>query len=115
MPDIEKITKGLMCCQYGSKSRCDGCPYDYDEYGQVNECTADLAADTLAYIRDQENDPEELRYINLFLGWLNELMLNTDDEPMATSEIIRRIDEGGLLAYIHDVEERRRKLTEKGN
>jgi len=115
MPDIEKITKGLMCCQYGSKSHCDGCPYDYDEYGQVNECTADLAADTLAYIRDQENNPEELRYINLFLGWLNELMLNTDDRPIETSGIIRRIDQGGLHAYIRDTDEKRLIFTEKGN
>ena len=54
MPDLEKVTKGLMCCQYSSKSHCDGCPYCYEELCETNDCTADLASDALALLKKRE-------------------------------------------------------------
>ncbi len=52
MIDRQKIIKGLECCQYSSKSHCDGCPYDYNARGYCNECTADLATDVLELLNE---------------------------------------------------------------
>lgn len=54
MPDREKVDKGLACCQYSSKSHCDGCPYVYDGLCGINYCTADLTSDALAMLKEQE-------------------------------------------------------------
>jgi hypothetical protein len=54
MPDMEKVIKGLECCQYPSKSHCDGCPYVYDGLCSTNDCTADLASDALAMLEEQQ-------------------------------------------------------------
>ena len=40
--------------------------------------------------------------IKWFKAWIGEIMLNTDNEPIEPSEIIRRIDEGGLRRFIED-------------
>ena len=40
----------------------------------------------------------------MLVPWLSELMMNTDDEPIRPSEIIKRIEEGGLARF---TEERR--------
>ena len=54
MADIEKVIKGLKCCQHSSKSRCDGCPYVYEGLCSTNDCTADLASDAIAMLKEQE-------------------------------------------------------------
>lgn len=53
--DIEKIIKGLECCQYSSKSHCDKCPYRYDYMCGTNDCTADLASDVLALLKENSD------------------------------------------------------------
>ena len=50
MPDREKVANGLECCQHSSKSYCDRCPY----LSSTNDCTADLASDALALLKEQE-------------------------------------------------------------
>ena len=45
--------KGLECCQYSSKSHCDGCPYVYESLCSINDCTADLASDAIARLKAQ--------------------------------------------------------------
>lgn len=52
--DRDKIIKGLECCQYSSKSHCDGCPYVYESLCNTNDCTADLASDVLSLLKEQE-------------------------------------------------------------
>ena len=54
MIDREKVLKGLECCQYSSKSHCDECPYCYEGLCETNDCTADLASDVLALLKEQE-------------------------------------------------------------
>lgn len=54
MANIDKVIKGLECCQYSSKAHCDGCPYVYDGLCSTNTCTADLASDVLALLEEQE-------------------------------------------------------------
>ena len=54
MPDREKVIKGLECCQHSSKSHCNGCPYFYDGLCSTNDCTADLASDAIALLKEQE-------------------------------------------------------------
>ena len=60
MPDREKVIKGLECCQYSSKSHCDGCPYLYEGMCGINGCTSDLAIETLALMKEQEADIKNL-------------------------------------------------------
>lgn len=36
------------------------------------------------------------------IPWLSELMLNTNDEPIKPSEVIRRIEEGGLKRFAEE-------------
>lgn len=43
--DREKVIAGLECCQ---KSQCNKCPYYC-----ASDCTADLASDTLALLKDR--------------------------------------------------------------
>lgn len=44
--------------------------------------------------------PYEEKYINLFIGWLWAIVLNTNDKKMETSNIIGRIENGGLHNFI---------------
>ena len=44
---IDKVIVGLTCCQYDSKSHCDGCPYRYEDSTDINSCTSDLASDAV--------------------------------------------------------------------
>ena len=67
MPDMEKVIEGLMCCQYSSKSHCDGCPYCYEGLCETNDCTADLASDALALLKEQEAK-EVIESTNMYTG-----------------------------------------------
>lgn len=46
--------------------------------------------------------------IEWFKAWIGEIMMNNNDEPLTQSEILRRIDEGGLKRFIEDYERERR-------
>ena len=50
----------------------------------------------------QNHDHEMTADGTLFMKWLAELMLNTDDEPIKPSEIINRIDQGGFSRFVDD-------------
>lgn len=55
MYDLEKVIKGLECCEEFNKLSCDKCPYDYNGRGDgKSECTAELATDALALLTEQE-------------------------------------------------------------
>jgi len=60
MADREKVIKGLECCQYSSKSHCDGCPYVYENLCNTNDCTADLASDVLSLLKEQQKLIDEI-------------------------------------------------------
>jgi len=58
MVDREKVIKGLERCKLYNKVNCDKCPYDYNGRGNgKSECTAELASDVLALLKDQEAKP----------------------------------------------------------
>lgn len=51
----EKVIKGFECCKYENKLHCNQCPYDYNGRGNERyECTAELSADALAMLKEQE-------------------------------------------------------------
>ena len=53
--DREKVIKGLERCKLYNKVNCDKCPYDYNGRGNgKSECTAELAEDALALLKEQE-------------------------------------------------------------
>ena len=55
MPDREKVISGLQRCRLVNKVNCDKCPYDYNGRGNgKSECTAELADDVLALLKEQE-------------------------------------------------------------
>jgi hypothetical protein len=55
MIDREKVIKGLERCKLYNKVNCDKCPYDYNGRGDgKSECTAELASDALAMLKEQE-------------------------------------------------------------
>ena len=62
MPDREKVANGLECCQHSSKSYCDRCPY----LSSTNDCTADLASDAIALLKEQE---ERIKKFELERSW----------------------------------------------
>ena len=56
MIDREKVIKGLERCKLYNKVNCDKCPYDYNGRGDgKSECTAELASDVLALLKEQEH------------------------------------------------------------
>lgn len=57
MTDREKVVKGLECCRYSLKSHCDECPYIYEGLCSTNDCTADLASEAFAMLKEQEAKP----------------------------------------------------------
>lgn len=63
MVDREKVIKGLERCKLYNKVNCDKCPYDYNGRGNgKSECTAELASDALALLKEQE---EIVPYIDI--------------------------------------------------
>lgn len=53
--DREKVISGLQRCRLMNKVNCDKCPYDYNGRGNgKSECTAELAEDALALLKEQE-------------------------------------------------------------
>lgn len=71
MSKLEKVTKGLERCKLYNKVNCDECPYDYNGRGNgKSECTAELADDALALLKEQEATwvgyPECLKYENAY-------------------------------------------------
>ena len=62
MSKLEKVTKGLERCKLYNKVNCDKCPYDYNGRGNgKSECTAELADDALALLKEQEAEIRQLK------------------------------------------------------
>lgn len=81
-------------------------PNDYDTYYERDYKFSVLSGINIAGAAVKEAltvDP-----IELFKAWIGEIMLNIDNEPIEPSEIIRRIDEGGLKRFIDDHERERK-------
>lgn len=61
MIDREKVIKGLERCKLYNKVNCDKCPYDYNGRGNgKSECTAELASDALALMKEQQKLIDEI-------------------------------------------------------
>lgn len=60
------------------------------------------AVNKKAYAADLEEAINLLKEQKSIIPWLSELMLNTNDEPIKPSEVIRRIEEGGLKRFAED-------------
>lgn len=56
MFDRERIVKGFECCRYSLKSHCDECPYIYEGLCSINDCTADLASEAFAMLKEQKEE-----------------------------------------------------------
>lgn len=62
--DREKVIKGLERCKLYNKVNCDKCPYDYNGRGDgKSECTAELATDALALLKEQREEIENLKQV----------------------------------------------------
>lgn len=113
---IENVKQGLRHCSDLNRCNVD-CPYSNIE--GMDNCITRLASDALSVIEwltsnegaihvlrnshwMQNHDHEMTADGTLFMKWLAELMLNTDDEPIKPSEIINRIDQGGFSRFVDD-------------
>ena len=112
---IEKVKNGIKnCTDKKNKNPCESC-----EYRRKQGCTSYWMKDALSVIESlssndgaievlrssgwmQNHDHEMTANGTLFMKWLSELMLNTDDEPIKPSEIIDRIDQGGFSRFVDD-------------
>lgn len=64
--DREKVIIGLQRCRLMNKLNCDKCPYDYNGRGNgKSECTAELADDALALLKEQQREIEILKAMGL--------------------------------------------------
>ena len=112
--EIQKVKQGLRCCT-GL-----GCHHGCEYNGNPIECGVRLRKDALSVIEwlssnegaihvlrnshgMQKHDHEMSIDGTLFVKWLSELMLNTEDDPIKPSEIINRIEEGGFLRFVEDM------------
>jgi len=67
--DREKVIKGLERCKLYNKVNCDKCPYDYNGRGTgKSECTAELASDALALLKEQQKRIEEITQLRRNYG-----------------------------------------------
>ena len=60
------------------------------------------AVNKKAYAADLEEAINLMKEQKSIIPWLSELMLNTNDEPIKPSEVIRRIEEGGLKRFAEE-------------
>lgn len=69
MIDREKVIKGLERCKLYNKVNCDKCPYYYNGRGNgKSECTAELASDSLAMLKKQQKQIEEITQLRRNYG-----------------------------------------------
>lgn len=116
--EIQKVKQGLKQHHAGICTEKYGtiCPYWECEAS----CSKELMADAMSVIEWltsnegaihvlrnshwlQKHDHEMSIDGTLFVKWLSELMLNTEDAPIKPSEIINRIEEGGFLRFVEDM------------
>ena len=73
-----------------------------------DECWYDFNGDKYCEAAQYIEYAPTIDPIEWLKSWIGEIMLNTDNEPIEPSEIIRRIDEGGLKRFIEDYERERK-------
>ena len=61
MVDMEKVIKGLECCE--DRIQCENCPYGKPRYIGIQGCTRELVHDALALLKEQDDEIKELRSI----------------------------------------------------
>ena len=89
MIDPEKVIEELEPCLTAScRGKSGYCPIPDKIWDNLFEVLELLKSDSIGDIK----------------SWIVEIALNTNDEPIPPSEIIRRIDEGGLKRFIADKE-----------
>ena len=59
MPDVEKVIKGLECCQDGCVSDC---PYWTSPFGSASICRSDMEKDALTLLKAQEAFKIEIKH-----------------------------------------------------
>jgi len=95
MIDRENVIKGVECCKCENKLHCDQCPYDYNGRGNARyECTAELSADALAMLKEQE---KEIKALRLLVEWAIDCDFGFDQFP---DEYERYKDEIKDMKYI---------------
>ena len=102
MPDREKVLKGLERCKLYNKVNCDKCPYDYNGRGNgKSECTAELATDALALLKEQQEQIEQMNYIYGFVygGQVKEIK-----KLVRCKECKHRDPEDHKCDYGHDIQ-----------
>lgn len=87
MDRLDKVIDGLECCQYDSKSHCDGCPYNNE--GWIGHCTASLTADALDCINEQDEKLKEYEKLSQVCFKIEKYLKIAD-----LSILIDRIEEG---------------------
>lgn len=65
MTDRKKVIKGLHCCSHTDGVNCIYCPYDNKD----TDCTALMAMDVLALLKEQEPVPVTQREVMHMLVW----------------------------------------------
>ena len=98
--DREKVIKGLERCKLYNKVNCDKCPYDYNGRGNgKSECTAELATDALALLKEQEDTINELQ--NAY-GYLQKQFFEAQDKLLKEQDAIVHPEPSCELTYITD-------------
>ena len=100
MPDREKVIEALMCCQYSSKSHCDGCPYFNGGLCETNDCTADLASDAIALLmKEQETKHPVCEKCGKEIDHINTSVFNYDGSDSDYSIPITYSKENGCVLF----------------
>lgn len=103
---IGQVKDSLHLCAKGCGGT-DMCPYNEIVANRCSEgIDCDRCIDFLARDAYDIIAQDETQYIGYFKAWLSEIMLNTDNAPTTPMDIIKRIESGGLLAFINDQEVR---------
>lgn len=69
MADIEKVVKGLECCN--NRNDCKQCPYA-NEYDPVLDCIDKTRADAIELLKEQNGLMLALEQANATINYLNE-------------------------------------------
>lgn len=55
--DLLKVIAGLECCRDANGNlRCEMCPYDIEDDGDIVDCIGNIMTDALTILREVERD-----------------------------------------------------------
>ena len=96
MIERENVAKGLEILLNGCDDiQCEDCCFHIKDPCKPRRCGLsedEIHEQAFALLKEQKS----------IIPWLSELMLNTNDEPIKPSEVIRRIEEGGLKRFAEE-------------